>query len=83
MPALLIALLALVPAGALLLRVNLRRFRFRLDQFRPAAPLAGLLPTDRDSQRQHNDLRAARDRWDARDTETTTTEHRRSDMTTR
>jgi len=59
MPALLIALLALVPAGALLLRVNLRRFRFRLDQFRPAAPLTGPLPTDRDSQRQHNDLRAA------------------------
>lgn len=48
MPALLIALLALVPAGALLLRVNRRRFRFRLDQFRPAAPLTGLLPTDRD-----------------------------------
>lgn len=83
MPALLIALLALVPAGTLLMTVTLGRFRFRLDQFRPAAPLTGLLTTDRDSQRQHNDLRAARDRWDSRDTETTTTEHRPSDMTTR
>jgi len=67
MPPLLIVLLALAPAGALLLRVNLRRFRFRLDQIRPAASSAGLLPGGRDSRQHDADLRAARDRRDDRD----------------
>jgi hypothetical protein len=31
---------------------------FHLDQFRPAAPLAGLLPVDHDQQRLYSDLAA-------------------------
>ncbi|WP_157108722.1 hypothetical protein [Aldersonia kunmingensis] len=31
---------------------------FRLDQFRPAAPLAGLLPADHDKERLYADLLA-------------------------
>ncbi|MFD4294994.1 hypothetical protein ACFWPA_17365 [Rhodococcus sp. NPDC058505] len=35
---------------------------FRLDQFRPAAPLAGHLPDQRDADRTLADLQAAADR---------------------
>ncbi|MGW6378038.1 hypothetical protein ACWFRB_18470 [Rhodococcus sp. NPDC055112] len=35
---------------------------FHLDQFRPAAPLAGLLPEGRDAERAHRDLQAAQSR---------------------
>lgn len=35
-----------------------RRNLFHLDQFRPAAPLAGLLPVDHDQQRLYSDLAA-------------------------
>ncbi|MHA6795382.1 hypothetical protein ACVGVM_17985 [Pseudonocardia bannensis] len=37
------------------------RRRFRPEQFRPAAPFAGLLPTDRDRERQVAELRALHD----------------------
>lgn len=40
--------------------------RFHLEQFRPAAPLVGFLPTDRDAQRQYSDLRAVQDRAERR-----------------
>ncbi|MDQ2722772.1 MAG: hypothetical protein M3Y19_05635 [Actinomycetota bacterium] len=48
---------------AALLRLAHRRgvAHFRLEQFRPAAPLAGVLPRDRDAQRQYSDLRAMYD----------------------
>lgn len=35
---------------------------FRLDQFRPGAPLVGFLSNDRDAQRQYSDLQAVHDR---------------------
>ncbi|MFC5947308.1 hypothetical protein ACFQH9_03325 [Pseudonocardia lutea] len=35
-----------------------RRNPFRLDQFRPAAPFAGIFPVDRDRERVLADLRA-------------------------
>jgi hypothetical protein len=37
------------------------RRRFRLAQFRPAAPFAGVLPADRDRERLIADLRALPD----------------------
>ena len=60
--ALMSALLVLSTAAGLLWRLHRRGgFRFRLEQFRPAAPLAGLLPSDREAQRQYCDLRAVYD----------------------
>lgn len=35
---------------------------FRLEQFRPAAPLAGVLPEERDAARARHDLEAVRAR---------------------
>jgi hypothetical protein len=35
-----------------------RRNPFRLEQFRPAAPLGGMFPADRDRERVRADLRA-------------------------
>lgn len=62
-PALTILVLAL---GAAALYAAARRSNggriFRLEQFRPAAPLAGVLPEERDTARARHDLEAIRAR---------------------
>ncbi|MFC4604882.1 hypothetical protein [Rhodococcus kronopolitis] len=64
-PALTILALTL---GAALLYVAARRSNgsriFRLEQFRPAAPLVGTLPEERDATRARHDLDAVRTRQD-------------------
>ena len=62
MTPLVLALVVILTLAALL-RLGHRRgaTRFRPGQFRPAAPLAGVLPPDRDAQRQYIDLRAIYD----------------------
>jgi hypothetical protein len=61
--ALTLTILALGSAGLFVVarRSNGTRI-FHLDQFRPAAPLAGLLPEGRDAERAHRDLQAAQSR---------------------
>jgi len=62
MTPLIVALIVILALAALLRLVHRRGVaRFRLEQFRPAAPLAGMLPGDRDAQRQYSDLRAMYD----------------------
>ncbi len=62
MTPLIVALVVILTLAALLRLVHRRGVaRFRLEQFRPAAPLAGVLPGDRDAQRQYSDLRAMYD----------------------
>lgn len=62
MTASILVLAALVVLGWSLVRAHRDgRRRFRLAQFRPAAPFAGLLPADRDRERLVADLRALPD----------------------
>lgn len=53
-----IVVLALLISIALVL--HRRHHRFHLRQFRPAAPLGGILPGDRDHERMLAELRAMR-----------------------
>ncbi|SEM10712.1 hypothetical protein [Rhodococcus maanshanensis] len=64
--ALILTVLALGSAGLFVAarRSNGNRI-FHLDQFRPAAPLAGLLPEERDAARAHRDLQAVQSRHEA------------------
>ncbi|MFE3292613.1 hypothetical protein [Rhodococcus sp. NPDC059234] len=59
LPALVFLVVLAVPVAAHLIA---RRTRgtglFRIEQFRPAAPLAGLLPEDHDAARAYRDLQA-------------------------
>ena len=52
-----LVVLALIVTVAVILH---RRRAFRLEQFRPAAPLGGIFPTDRDHERMVAELRAMR-----------------------
>ena len=45
------------------------RKAFRLEQFRPAAPLAGLRPVDHDKERGYSDLLAAHARQPEEETD--------------
>ena len=62
MTATILVLVALTALGWSLARAHRSgRRRFRLAQFRPAAPFAGMLPQDRDQERLLADLRALPD----------------------